>query len=302
MKKPIIGLVPLFDDEKDSLGCTLWYSNTRKHQQNIFPASIRKVKYMAHTACPNGHDMWNGDGKPVVWAFRANYFREFMREHPDCILDMEDEDNRWWQIYDCVDEVPGEDLDCWYCDECKGLTVFVDIYRYDFQYIENTTAIAAQDVSDWEEYIALRDRAFESFQDFYAGMSPIDAIEKYDFEYMYRVSPDKKTILAFGRDGKAAFGFKRSQFRQFSPDLEIRYISGSSIKPYQEYKGKVDFCVEPGQYAFLKDKRIIHIDKVKGNEIYVGRDINKEGLPVVEFKYQEIESVVDEICKNVIVE
>ena len=60
--------------------------------------------------------------------------------------------------------------------------------------------------------------------------------------------------------------------------------------------------MEPGQYAFLKDKRIIHIDKVKGNEIYVGRDINKEGLPVVEFKYQEIESVVDEICKNVIVE
>ena len=35
---------------------------------------------MAHTSCPNGHDMWNGDGKPVVWAFRVGFFREFMKQ------------------------------------------------------------------------------------------------------------------------------------------------------------------------------------------------------------------------------
>ena len=38
-------------------------------------------------------------------------------------------------MYDCVDDVPGEDLDCWYCDECKGLVVYVDISRYDFKRI-----------------------------------------------------------------------------------------------------------------------------------------------------------------------
>ncbi|MBE5851170.1 MAG: hypothetical protein E7298_13725 [Lachnospiraceae bacterium] len=41
---------------------------------------------MAHASCPNGHGMWNGDGKPVVWAFRVGFFRDFMKTHPDCRL------------------------------------------------------------------------------------------------------------------------------------------------------------------------------------------------------------------------
>jgi len=48
---------------------------------------------MAHASCPNGHGMWNGDGKPVVWAFRVGYFRDFMKRHPDCKLD---EDSEYW--------------------------------------------------------------------------------------------------------------------------------------------------------------------------------------------------------------
>lgn len=38
---------------------------------------------MAHTGCPSGHDMWNGDGKPVVWAFRIGFFRKFAEEHEE---------------------------------------------------------------------------------------------------------------------------------------------------------------------------------------------------------------------------
>ena len=34
------------------------------------------VKIMAHTSCPSGHSMWNGDGKPVVYAFRVNFFKD----------------------------------------------------------------------------------------------------------------------------------------------------------------------------------------------------------------------------------
>lgn len=258
---------------------------------------------MAHTPCPNGHDMWNGDGKPVVWAYRVNYFRDFMKEHPDCILDNEDYDHRWWQIYDCVDEVPGEDLDCWFCDECKGLTVFLDIYRYDFQYIEDVPDVTAGAVSDWEEYIALRDQPFEEFQDFYAGKNPLEAIEEYEFEYKYRVSPDKKLIFAFGKDGKAAFGFKRSQYKQFSPELEINYGGGSpAYKPYEQYKGKVDFSIEVGNYACLKDRRTVIIDEILSEGLFQGRDIDQENLPVVEFKYEEIDSIVDEICKNITID
>lgn len=162
----------------------------------VLHGNLRIIKgdNMAHTSCPNGHDMWNGDGKPVVWAFRVNYFRDFMKEHPDCILDMEDWDNLCWQIYDCVDDVPGEDLDCWFYDECKAMTVFVDISRYDFQYMETVSYIKVEDVSDWEEYIALRDQPFEDFQEFYVGKNPLEAIESYDFEYKYRVSPDKNYL------------------------------------------------------------------------------------------------------------
>ena len=79
-----------------------------------------------------------GDGKPVVWAFRVGFIRDFMKAHPDCKLDRESE---YWQMYDCVDDVPGEDLDCWYCDECKGLVVYVDISRYDFKRMESLSAI-----------------------------------------------------------------------------------------------------------------------------------------------------------------
>ena len=68
---------------------------------------------MAHASCPNGHGMWDGDGKPIVWAFRVGFIRDFMKAHPDCKLDRESE---YWQMYDCVDDVPGEDLDCWYCE------------------------------------------------------------------------------------------------------------------------------------------------------------------------------------------
>ncbi len=167
---------------------------------------------MAHASCPNGHGMWNGDGKPVVWAFRVSYFRDFMKAHPDCKLD---EDSEYWQLYDCVDDVPGEDLDCWYCDECKALVVYVDIARYDFKRMETLPGIKPEELAGWEDYIALRDREFEDFQDFYEGKSPIEAIEQYDFTYRYKVSPDKKTIYALDRDGRVAFGYFRSNYTEF---------------------------------------------------------------------------------------
>ena len=54
---------------------------------------------MAHASCPSGHGMWNGNGKPVVWAFRVGYIREFVKEHPDCILS---DDGYYWQMYDLL--------------------------------------------------------------------------------------------------------------------------------------------------------------------------------------------------------
>ena len=167
---------------------------------------------MAHTSCPNGHRMWNGDGTPVVWAFRVRYIYDYMKDNPDCVFGFGD---RLWQIYDCVDDVPGEALDCWYCDECQGLVVFVDTFRYDFNRMKKTPEISLSDVDTWEEYIAFRDDEFDQFTEFYEGKSPVWAIEHYPFQYKYRLSPDKKTIYAFDATGHIQFGYEQVHFTDF---------------------------------------------------------------------------------------
>ena len=252
---------------------------------------------MAHASCPNGHDMWNGDGKPVVWAFRIGFFRDFMTTHPDVKLD---ENSEFWQIYDCVYDIPGEDLDCWYCGECKGIVVYVDIARYDFKYMESLPDIKLEDLGGWEDYIAMRDREFEDFQKFYESKNPLEAIEQYNFTYRYKVSPDKKTIYALDREDRVVFGYFRSNYTQFSPETEIRYISSENIvsyKPYEWAKGKMDICVHPGQYAHMKGGRVIIIDSViEDGKRYKGRDINLEETPEVEIVHSDIVEVTDEIC------
>lgn len=255
---------------------------------------------MAHASCPNGHGMWDGDGKPVVWAFRVGFFRDFMKAHPDCKLD---EASEYWQLYDCVDDVPGEDLDCWYCDECKGLVVYVDIARYDFKRMETLPDIRSEELAGWEDYIAMREREFEDFQDFYEGKSPMEAIEKYNFAYRYKLSPDKKMFYALDKDGRIAFGYFRANYTEFSPETEVRFGTAEDSVPYRPYewaKGKMNILVRPGQYAHTKDGREIIIDAViEDGKRYKGRDINKKDLPEVEIKHADIQSVVDEICKNV---
>jgi hypothetical protein len=52
-------------------------------------------------------------------------------------------------------------------------------------------------------------------------MKPLEAIESYSFKYKYRVSPDKKTIYAIDSEGNIAFGYLRSNYTEFSPDLEM---------------------------------------------------------------------------------
>ena len=203
---------------------------------------------MAHASCPNNHGMWDGDGKPVVWAFRVNYLREFERLYPDFVLDDDWRQEGHVQLYDCVDDAPGEDLDCWYCDECKGLVVYVDLLRYDFKRMESIPSVAYTDVEDWEDYIALRDREFEEFQEFYQGMTPMEAIEKYPFKYWYKLSPDKKTILAFDEFRNVAFGYWQSNYKEFSPYTEVKIHAGGKTISYFPYAHFQDNAGNDPQY------------------------------------------------------
>lgn len=88
---------------------------------------------MSHIRCPNGNSLSNCSDTPMVWAFRLGFFRDFLKLHPNHKLE---DFKELEQIYDYVEDVPGEVLEYWYCDECKGFVVFVDIYRYDFKRME----------------------------------------------------------------------------------------------------------------------------------------------------------------------
>ncbi len=58
-----------------------------------------------------------------------------------------------------------------------------------------------------------------------------------------------------------------------------------------------------GQYAFMEDGRLIIIDEVlEPGKRYIGRDVNKKDLPVVEIRHKDIKRVADEICRSVDIE
>lgn len=167
---------------------------------------------MAHTRCYNGHCMWNGDGKPEVWAFRVGFFKEYMKQHPSFLLEtISDENEYGFQIYDCTSEYPEEDLDCWYCDECNSLVVFYSHYRIDFEPIENIN-ISYNDIKDWVEYIACREDEFEKFQEFYVGKNPIEAIYEYPFERRYMMSPDGAYIYGYDKENIISVGYKKVRY------------------------------------------------------------------------------------------
>lgn len=206
-------------------------------------------------------------------------------------------------MYDIVDEAVGEDLDCWYCEEGKGLTVFVDLAMYDFKRCESIPEIHPSEYSTWEDYIVQRKPDFEDFQEYYEGKNPLNAIKTYQFEYRYKVSPDKKTILALDKNNKSAFAYWRSMYQEFSPSMEIIFKSEESetvYTLYASYKGNLDIVVHEKQYAFTKDGRTLIIDEIiEQGKLYKGRDINHEGLPEVLVRHEAISSIADEICKAV---
>lgn len=243
---------------------------------------------MAKTRCPMGHFLSNGDGETDVWAFRTDFFKDFAKREPDCVIrDFE----KYWKIYDCVEEARGENLDCWYCEKCRGLTVFVDEYRYDFMPMDILPEVNREAVLSGEEYIAMRPDEFEVFQDYCDGMHPLTAIETFDFKYKYRLSKDKRVIYAINPEGEVEFGYERVNYTTFAP-------FGSSV-------GKYDLNVRMNMYVQTDESLLVIDEIIEAGKLYMGRVIESKGLPVdeyVEIRHEDILSVAEEICKSVIVE
>lgn len=166
---------------------------------------------MAVTTCINGHRMWNGDGKPVIWAFKISDLRQYVEKYPERYNDntSNSDDYKDLMLFDMIDDIDGENLDCWYCDECKSLAVFFENKRYDYVLIEPVPTATYSDILDWEGYIAFRDWDFVDFSESNSGNNPLEAIYKYDFKYFYRVSPDKKLIYVFDRNDTLAFAYEK---------------------------------------------------------------------------------------------
>lgn len=175
---------------------------------------------MAHASCYNGHSMWNGDGKPVVWAFRVGFLRDYMALHPDFLLDTPQNGEPFgYDLSDCVSDDPNETLDCWYCDECGCLAVFYSHYRVDYAPID-PAGLSLGGMKDWESYIALREEEFEGFQDFSAGMSPLEAIGAFPFQRSYLVSPDGSCIVGYDREGRIVMALEKKRFIDFEESAQ----------------------------------------------------------------------------------
>ena len=107
---------------------------------------------MAHTNCPNGHDMWNGDMEPVLWVYSVDFFRKLCKEK--IWLTISDE---WGDYCDMLSEYPEVDMDCWLCPECKGLVVFYNfdegknqyVYRYDYKPMRKIKPMNIEYVKKW---------------------------------------------------------------------------------------------------------------------------------------------------------
>lgn len=181
---------------------------------------------MAHTSCYNKHSMWNGDGKPVVYAYRIGFLVEYMNRHPDFKLCVPTTENEYgYDIFDVedklADEFPKDSLDIWYCDECGCLAIFYSDSRADYTPIKDLSQISYEDIKEWTDYIACREMEFEEFQDYYEEMNPVDAAMNFQFKYRYKVSVDMKYIYGYDSNYNIVHGFELKQDRVLKTDVRF---------------------------------------------------------------------------------
>lgn len=192
---------------------------------------------MGKIRCPNGHPVWNGTGEAYAFLYRFKFFEEFTKKHPDCILDIEDINNKYGQLFDLVDGIEGEDLDGWYCLECEALTIFYarngKEKRIDFNKLKEIPSslpclqVPLSDLSPdillslgWEEYaIFFQVENSSLFDEFCHKKTPWEALQTYPFEYRSFVAPSKDYIIALNNTNsgdKISFVYQKVAFYEIN--------------------------------------------------------------------------------------
>ena len=152
---------------------------------------------MAHIGCTCGKDLWNGDGKPIIWAFRVNYLYDILRKKPNIIWCSDD-----YYILDEFFNGGKEDPDVWFCDSCKRFSVFYgngrDEERFNF-----TLTLPLPDFENekWEKYVLFRDWEYDKFDTEVENRLLSDILRNYHFKRTCMVSQDGRFINYY-EDGK----------------------------------------------------------------------------------------------------
>ena len=93
-----------------------------------------------------------------------------------------------------------EDLEFWYCQECKRLTV---IDRKSWHYLRSYYRVKEnkpphlEDVISWQELLFWRDREFYDGIEEDERRTVADFVQKHPSRYLIRLSPDEKRALVF---------------------------------------------------------------------------------------------------------
>lgn len=111
-----------------------------------------------------------------------------------------------------------------------------------------------------------------------------------------------KTIYAFDRTGKAVFGFEHSNYRGFSPNLEIQYgahENSPKSKSYSRYEESHTLHVKTEMFALLKDRHAIKVEEVVvPGQLYRGHDVKHPERELVDVLHTDIISITEVLGKN----
>jgi len=245
--------------------------------------------------------MWDGDGKPTIWAYRLNFFRNLIKEEPDVRLSLE----HGVAMFDFVDGRPKEDLEVWHCDKCGRIQIFQYDKNHEYwKYYEPKTEAnigesALINDKEWEDYIVFNDKEFEEFESKTDMWFLSSVINEYEYKKIARVSNDEKEIHYYNYEINKVIRYELIDQRINRGNYELKDID------YHIYKYVTVYYLDDvlGKYSYLSgDLDIKLFDKVlvpRGNQEVMARVVDiKESLrydaPYPHEKLKEVIKIINE--------
>lgn len=150
---------------------------------------------MLNMTCCNNHNM-NIDS--VVYVFSVEFLKEYMKEHPQFLLEISKNDDCIYSIMEFDDSL--EKLCFQNCVKCGSLAVYNQKYRLDYVSVNDFSHVKFEQISNWEDYIAIPRNEISKFMEFSIEKNPLCVIETFSAKIRYKKSPVNDCL--YGYDGK----------------------------------------------------------------------------------------------------